>query len=173
MAHIKNVIAELTRCSDDTIKWVDTFEISQLKYETNVDYKQFVIKTRWDNYLLAQQLKMLATNTLNKPSKKGKERMKALARKHDPNHVPNPNYKITKAEPDTSTTKAAQDDKTPSNNSSNNQQATQPHLPYLSILWVIGYAFHKQVLHFRCWHEIPTQSPLSSLATLLYILVIS
>ena len=65
----KNVIAELTRCSDDTIKWMDTFEISQLKYETNVDYKQFVIKTRWDNYLLAQQLKMLATNTSNKPSK--------------------------------------------------------------------------------------------------------
>ena len=68
---------------------------------------------------------MLATNTSNKPSKKGKERMKALARKHDPNHVPNPNYKITKAEPDTSATKAAQDNKPASNNSSNNQQATQ------------------------------------------------
>ena len=69
---------------------------------------------------------MLATNTSNKPSKKGKERMKALARKHDPNHVPNPNYKTTKAEPDTPATKAAQDDKPSSNNSSNNQQATQP-----------------------------------------------
>ena len=52
--------------------------------------------------------------------------MKALARKHDPNHVPNPNYKITKAEPDTPATKAAQGDKSSSNNSSNNQQATQP-----------------------------------------------
>ena len=65
MAHIINVIAELTRCSDDTIKWIDTFETSQLKYETNVDYRQFVIKTRWDNYLIAQQLKMLATNMSN------------------------------------------------------------------------------------------------------------
>ena len=69
---------------------------------------------------------MLATNTSNKPSKKGKERMKALARKHDPNHVPKPNYKTTKAEPDTPATKAAQDNKPSSNNSSNNQQATQP-----------------------------------------------
>ena len=69
---------------------------------------------------------MLATNTSNKPSKKGKERMKALARKHDPNHVPNPNHKITKAEPDTPATKTAQDNKPSPNNSSNNQQATQP-----------------------------------------------
>ena len=81
--------------------------MSQLKFETNVDYRQFVIKTRWDNYLIAQQLKMLATNASNKPSKKGKERMKALARKHDPNHVPNPNHKITKAEPVTPATKTA------------------------------------------------------------------
>ena len=68
---------------------------------------------------------MLSTNEQSKLSKKGKERMKTLARKHDPHHVPNPNYKITKAEPDSPTTKTAQDNNPSPNNSSNNQQATK------------------------------------------------